>query len=157
MTRQALLAWTAVFATIAIWASFLVMTRAAVGLNLGPLDVVILRFVPAALILLPVVGSALPTLEAGTLAFQILMHGILSGVVSTFTYAYALRHIAASKVAACAALVPPLAALGGWVFLGEPIGWLKATGIALVAFGVLLASGAFDGRISGRVGPSPRA
>lgn len=77
-----------------------------------------------------------------TLVFHILMQGVISGVISTITYAYALQHIAPSKVAACAALVPPLAALGGWIFLAEPIGLVKAGGIVIVACGVALASGA---------------
>jgi drug/metabolite transporter (DMT)-like permease len=62
------------------------------------------------------------------------------------TYGYALSRIAPSKVAACAALVPVMAAVGGWVFLGEQLGPAKAFGIAVVATGVLLASGAVRAR-----------
>ncbi|WP_316013062.1 DMT family transporter [Roseobacter sp. HKCCA0434] len=89
-----------------------------------------------------VVPLRLPQAALSVIALQIVMQGVLSGFVSTITYGYALSRIAPSKVAACAALVPVMAALGGWVFLGEPIGLVKSLGIAVVALGVLLASGA---------------
>lgn len=292
-TRQAWLAWGAVAVTLAIWASFLVVTRAAVRTNLTPVDIGLLRFVPAAILFAPIwlrkgpvpknakpkeivtiallggfgfvlllssgmayapvadsgvfapsmlplyvgllsflllgerfgkgrligfgmiligavgVGGYEAILNAGNgtwrghlfftvgafvwavftlnyrrsalgpfegaamlclwsagaflvlamfvpvtlfdaaprvLVIQILMQGVLSGYISTVTYAYALRHIAPSRVAACAALVPVMAALGGVVFLDEPISLIKWGGIAIVAAGVALASGIFDNR-----------
>ena len=57
------------------------------------------------------------------------------------------RLLARPGTAAFAALVPVLAALGGWVFLDEPIGALKAIGIVVVSVGVLLASGALGKRV----------
>ncbi len=77
------------------------------------------------------------------LGIQVLFQGILSGFVATFTFFYAVTHIGASRTAAFAALVPVLAALGGWMFLGETIGPIKGLGIVIVATGVALASGAF--------------
>ncbi len=84
----------------------------------------------------------------GFVALQTLLQGVLSGYVATITYFYAVTHIGASRTAAFAALVPILAAIGGWVFLDEPIGILKAIGIAVVAAGVVLASGALPYRSS---------
>ncbi|MBD3625042.1 MAG: DMT family transporter [Rhodobacteraceae bacterium] len=83
--------------------------------------------------------AAMPT---RTLLVQILLQGVLSGFVSTFTYFYAIRHFGPSRTAAFAALVPVLAALGGWAVLGEVIGPVKAAGILVVSAGVALASGA---------------
>jgi len=100
----------------------------------------------AFLAMLLVMPSNIPNTPPSTIALQVVMQGVLSGFVSTMTYGYALSRIAPSKVAACAALVPVLAALGGWVFLGEPLGMVKAIGIGIVAFGVLLASGAIRAR-----------
>lgn len=77
------------------------------------------------------------------LAVQVVFQGVLSGFVATFTFFYAVTHIGASRTAACAALVPVLAALGGWAFLGESIGVGKGLGIVVVSVGVALASGAF--------------
>ncbi|MEM9012819.1 MAG: DMT family transporter [Pseudomonadota bacterium] len=87
-----------------------------------------------------------------TIALQVLFQGVLSGFVATFTYGYAIERLGATRVAAFAALVPVLAALGGWVFLGEPIGLVKSIGIAVVATGVALASGAVAFR---RAAPGP--
>lgn len=86
-------------------------------------------------------------IPAQTLIIQIVFQGVLSGFVATYTYFYAITHIGASRTAAFAALVPVMAALGGWMVLGEPIGWVKAGGIVVVAAGVALASGALDSRL----------
>lgn len=77
----------------------------------------------------------------GFLALQAVLQGVLSGFLATFTYGYALLRLGTSRTAAFAALVPPLAALGGLVFLGEPIDLWKGLGIAVATAGVLLASG----------------
>ncbi len=82
----------------------------------------------------------------GFVLLQTLFQGVLSGFVATITYFVAVRAFGPSQVAAFAALVPVLAALGGWLFLAEPIGWLKGTGIMIVAVGVALASGALSRR-----------
>ncbi|MEM9431309.1 MAG: DMT family transporter [Pseudomonadota bacterium] len=80
------------------------------------------------------------------LLLQILFQGVLSGFVATFTYFQAIAAFGASRTAAYAALVPVLAALGGWVFLGEAIGPGKALGILVVVAGVVLASGQVSAR-----------
>ncbi|MSU90015.1 EamA family transporter [Rhodobacteraceae bacterium 2CG4] len=90
-----------------------------------------------------VVGVDFTALPPRSLALQVLVQGVLSGFVATFTFFYAVRHLGASRSAAFAALVPVLAAVGGWALLGEAIGPVKAAGIAVVSAGVALASGAF--------------
>ena len=80
MARSSLIAWVALAATVTIWASFLVSTRAAVASPLGPIEVGLMRFGPAALLFLPVYlregllpGGARPRdalLIAGTIAAQ---------------------------------------------------------------------------------------
>lgn len=91
-------------------------------------------------------GVSFAEVAPSTLAIQVLFQGVLSGFVATYTYFYAIKHIGASQTAAFAALVPVLAALGGWVFLGEPIGLVKGLGILVVSAGVALASGVFPRR-----------
>jgi drug/metabolite transporter (DMT)-like permease len=70
----------------------------------------------------------------------VVLQGLLSGFVATLTFVYAVGRLGASRTASFAALVPILAALGGWAVLGEPIGWVKGAGIVVVATGVALAS-----------------
>ena len=133
-----------------LWACYTVAYRRSA---IGPVDaaaMICFWSALAFLLLLPFVPSRIPDAPPSVLAVQVVMQGVLSGFVSTMTYGYALSRIAPSKVAACAALVPVLAALGGWLFLGEPIGAVKAAGIAVVALGVALASGALRAR-----GPAP--
>ena len=89
-----------------------------------------------------VIGTDFTVLSPGALAVQILFQGVLSGFVATFTFFYAVSHIGASRTAAFAALVPVLAALGGWAILGEALTSLKMAGILVVSIGVALASGA---------------
>lgn len=86
-------------------------------------------------------GTDFAAIPTETLLVQGFFQGVLSGFVATFTFFYAVARIGAARTAAFAALVPVLAAIGGWAFLGEPIGWAKATGIVIVATGVALASG----------------
>ncbi|MEO0914155.1 MAG: DMT family transporter, partial [Pseudomonadota bacterium] len=86
-------------------------------------------------------GISFAGISGTTILIQIVFQGVLSGFVASFTFFYAIHHLGASRTAAFAALVPILAALGGWLWLDEPIGWIKATGIGIVATGVLLASG----------------
>jgi drug/metabolite transporter (DMT)-like permease len=100
----------------------------------------------AFLALVPFAQVSILQIPTTTLTFHIVMQGTVSGVISTITYAYALQHIPASRVAACAALVPPIAAIGGWVFLAEPVTLFKGVGIAVVACGVALASGAIGSK-----------
>ncbi|MEO1000612.1 MAG: DMT family transporter [Pseudomonadota bacterium] len=87
--------------------------------------------------------------ERSTLLIQILFQGVLSGFVATFTYGYAMEHLGATRVTAFAALVPVLSALGGWVILDEPIGWVKSGGIVIVTLGVALATGGLRLKLAG--------
>ena len=72
-----------------------------------------------------------------------LAQGVAAGVVANFTYLYAIGALGAPTSAAAAAFVPVLAALGGAVFLAEPVSALKWLGVAVAASGVALASGLF--------------
>jgi drug/metabolite transporter (DMT)-like permease len=49
-----------------------------------------------------------------------------------------IKHGEASKVASLFYLVPPVTAVEAWLLFGEPLGWAKVAGIALVALGVWL-------------------
>lgn len=51
---------------------------------------------------------------------------------------YLIKHGEASRVASLFYLVPPVTAVMAWLWFGEPLGWIKVAGIALVALGVWL-------------------
>lgn len=85
-------------------------------------------------------GSGLPDLSLAALGWQILAQGVLSGTVSVIAYGIALDRLG-PPAAAFAALVPPLATLMGWGWLGEVPGWLGGGATVLAGIGVALASG----------------
>lgn len=128
------------------WVAYTLLFR---GSRLGAAEAAALLCTAAAiafLVLGTFTGFGLSGLPLSSLTIQIIFQGVLSGFVATYTYFYAIRHLGPAPSAAFAALVPVLAALGGWIFLGEPIGPVKAIGIAITSLGVALASGAFTRR-----------
>lgn len=125
------------------WAAYTVLfRRSGLSPGLGGALLCCWAFAILASIAL-VVGVDFSAVPPRILALQILFQGVLSGFVATYTYFYAVQHLGASRSAAFAALVPVLAALGGWLVLGETIGPVKAAGILIVSAGVALASGVF--------------
>ncbi len=88
-------------------------------------------------------GSNLLLTSKSEFAIQLVL-GIAAGLIANFTFLYAVEKLGSAIPAASAALVPVIAALGGWFFLGEPVNWLKSTGICIVAVGVIAASGFFS-------------
>jgi drug/metabolite transporter (DMT)-like permease len=64
----------------------------------------------------------------------------LSSGIGYFTWLYALKHEAPTRVTVFLALNPPTAALLGWAMLGEAIHAVTFAGLALVAAGLWLAT-----------------
>ena len=148
-TRMQLLGFALIVAAALSWAVYTVLFRRS---GLSPVDGGTVLCVWAGLgfaALALVYGVDFGAVPPGTLAIQVLFQGVLSGFVATFTFFYAVQALGAARTTAFAALVPVLAALGGWVWLDEPIGWIKGGGIVVVACGVALASGAFSLRQRG--------
>lgn len=99
-------------------------------------------FAPAALI------AGADPLRGGWGPFWALLvqQGLLSGFLATITWFFAITRLGPSRPAALAALVPGLAALGGWVFLGEAMRPPEIAGLVVVMAGVALAAGALAPR-----------
>lgn len=90
--------------------------------------VVCLPFAPQ---LVSEVGHA----SAATLAWVVYLGVLPTGVAFT-TWAYALRHTTAGRLATMSYLVAPLTVLFGWLLLGEVPPWLALIGGALCLVGV---------------------
>ncbi|MCP5089003.1 MAG: EamA family transporter [Rhodobacteraceae bacterium] len=86
-------------------------------------------------------GLDFSRLSTQELLIQVVLQGVLTGFLSTLTYVYAIRELGATRPATWAALVPVLAILGGWVYLGETLTAFKWLAVAVVSIGVALASG----------------
>jgi drug/metabolite transporter (DMT)-like permease len=81
------------------------------------------------------------SLPLGTLAVQVLVQGVLTGVVSVIAFTRAVGLIGASRAAIFPALVPAAAILIGIPVAGEWPTVLQWSGLALVSTGLLVAVG----------------
>lgn len=71
-------------------------------------------------------GARIMSLPLDEMLWQGFIQGVLSGIGSVIGYAYAVRSLGLPRASAFTSLVPPLAAVGGWLILGEavsPTGW----------------------------------
>ncbi len=69
--------------------------------------------------------------------FQMLFQGWGSVVISGITFTKMIQHFGPVRTTMITALVPGLSALGAAMFLGEPLSWNLAAGLALVTLGIL--------------------
>lgn len=69
--------------------------------------------------------------------FQMLFQGWGSVVISGITFTKMIQHFGPVRTTMITALVPGLSALGAAMFLGEPLFWNLAAGLALVTLGIL--------------------
>ncbi|MCI4662858.1 MAG: DMT family transporter [Neomegalonema sp.] len=93
-----------------------------------------------------VTGSKLLELSPAQLGWQVLTQGVLSGTLSVIGYAYAIALLGAARAASFTALVPVLAALMGWAFLGETLAMHEWLAIGAASLGVALVNRAFSRR-----------
>lgn len=78
--------------------------------------------------------------SSGAIAWTVYLGAVPTAIGFT-TWAYALRHTSAGKMGATTYLVPPLAILQGWMFLGEAPPGLAFAGGALCLVGVAMTRG----------------
>ena len=74
------------------------------------------------------------------IAAQLAAQGLLAGILGLYCYGLTVRHLGAVKAGISGAAVPPLVALGGYVFLGEPLHAAVLAGAAAASLGILLAA-----------------
>ena len=84
-------------------------------------------------------------MTAAQLAGQLLIQGVLAGVVAAFAYGLALRHLGIARGSTANALVPVCAALAGMAILGESLSVLDWLAVAAASLGVAVVNGAFRG------------
>lgn len=98
------------------------------------------------LALLPFVGSGLMVAGFDEVGPQLVMQGILSGLLSTVLYGVAINRLGGTRAAAFTAATPVAAIFGGFAVLGEAVnGWMIAAGL-LTACGVVLSTGLLSRR-----------
>lgn len=124
-----------------LWAAYTVAVR---GARLGVLDAVTLSVVGSAVAFsLPylfLIGPRFLAAPAWEVAVQGILHGVLGATVSVILFNRGLVLVGATRAAAVGALTPALTALLGVIALGEVPSLIEAIGIAVLTFGVVLAS-----------------
>ena len=80
-----------------------------------------------------------------SILFQAVAQGVVVGALSVFLYAKAAEKLGATKAAALPVLGPVIAVVSAALMLGEPLGAVTVTGVAL-AVGGMLAAVLFTGR-----------
>ena len=125
------------------WATYSVLARRhrldAVRATIAVTAFALITYVPAYLLLgwlqlLPVRLFAAPL---GEVLFQMGFQGWGSVVISGIAFTKMIQHFGPVRSTMITALVPGLSALGAVVFLGEPLNWSLAAGLALVTLGIL--------------------
>ncbi|WP_371347580.1 DMT family transporter [Ancylobacter sp. IITR112] len=94
---------------------------------------------------LPGVIDAVHSGYGREILFQLLIQGLLSGVVALVAFGIAIERLGSSRAAAFTGLVPALAALIAVPVLGEHPDTAAIIGVVATGVGVTLASGAFTG------------
>lgn len=97
-----------------------------------------LLLVPALMLWPP----TLPSMPLHVVIEQVLIQGILAGIVAVAAFVYAIRTLGATRAATGVALVPVLGALGGHLVLGDPLGWGVVAGLCATVAGVALVNAA---------------
>jgi drug/metabolite transporter (DMT)-like permease len=93
------------------------------------------------LALLPFFGTGLFDVPASEIGLQVLTQGVLSGLVSTILYGWAVRILGGTQAAAYTAITPVAAAFAGGWLLGEPLGAAVIAAALVTGAGVLLSTG----------------
>ncbi len=124
------------------WAAFTVAFRYS---GLTGLQATALVSLYSTVLLLPalyVAGSSLGGRSAGALVFHLTAQGLLSGFVATLAYALAIKRLGASTAASFSVLVPVLATVFAFFWLGEIPSGLDAFALGIGSAGVAIVTGA---------------
>lgn len=121
-----------------LWSNYTLALRRA---GLQPLEAVALLAVLSTALLLPLLlwqsPTALLALPTETLLMQLLVQGLGVGLLSAFSFSYAVSRLGAQRCALAGALTPVLAGLLAWALLGEAPGGATLAGMGLIVGGVL--------------------
>ena len=128
----------AALATVTIWAAFLIGTRFAVSGNLTVDEVLILRLVPAFLIMLPLMFK-LGIFIKGQSVFSLLMIALGATAVFPYLISTGVYYAPASDAGALApGMLPFWTALFAFLIIGEKPSKIRLIGLLIILFGAFL-------------------
>ncbi len=125
-----------------LWGSYTLGLRRA---GLDAIGCALLLSVPSFLVLVLVVSLGLVDSHIGHFTLNnampfLLAQGLGVGVVSSVSYALAIRHLDTPRCSAIGSLAPALACLGAVPLLGESLTLTVVCGVAVITVGVILAN-----------------
>ena len=129
--------------TALCWSAYSVLARRhaldAVRATIAITVFAFMSYVPiyVALLLWQIVQGHVFTAPLGEVLFQMIFQGWGSVVISGITFTKMIQYFGPVRSTMITALVPGLSALGAVLFLGEPLHWNLAAGLALVTLGIL--------------------
>jgi len=88
-------------------------------------------------------GSSLSSMSWQVVAFHSIAQGLLSGAVATIAFGYAIQTLGPPRASSFSALVPGLAAIIGFLWLGEVPSILDIIALGAASLGVAFANRAF--------------
>ena len=125
-----------------LWGSYTLGLRRA---GLDAIGCALLLSVPSFLVLVLLVSLGLVDSHIGHFTLNnampfLLAQGLGVGVVSSVSYALAIRHLDTPRCSAIGSLAPALACLGAVPLLGESLTLTVVCGVAVITVGVILAN-----------------
>ena len=128
----------AALATVTIWAAFLIGTRFAVSGNLTVDEVLVLRLIPAFLIMVPLMFK-LGVIIKGQSIFSVLMIALGATAVFPYLISTGVYYAPASDAGALAAgMLPFWTALFAFIIAGEKPSKIRFFGLLIIVVGALL-------------------
>ena len=128
----------AALATVTIWAAFLIGTRFAVSGNLTVDEVLILRLVPAFLIMLPLMFK-LGILIKGQSVFSLLMIALGATAIFPYLISTGVYYAPASDAGALApGMLPFWTTLFAFLIIGEKPSKIRLIGLLIILLGAFL-------------------
>ena len=128
----------AALATVTIWAAFLIGTRFAVSGNLTVDEVLVLRLVPAFLIMIPLMLK-LGVIIKGQSIFSVLMIALGATAVFPYLISTGVYYAPASDAGALApGMLPFWTALFAFLITGEKPSKIRLIGLIIILLGALL-------------------
>lgn len=132
-----------VLASAVVWAWSVIVMRPLLT-DAAPVSVLTLSFPGAAIALIPYGGLAVWRTDwskvsgAGWLALAYLV--LVAGVLAFIAYYRGIAEVGPNRTSMTQFFIPPTAAVGAWILLGQPITLGQAFGLAVVILGVYVGS-----------------
>ncbi len=138
---ERLLPWIALIVTVFIWAAYLVAVRAAVNVNLNPIDVGLLRTVPASLVFIPFLFRRGLFPEGSNITDAILI-GLIGGGAFLVFLTQGLKFAPTADAGVFTpAMLPVCAATLSMLFIGQRFYGSQLLGLLLIVGGAAAIGG----------------